>query len=57
MTRIGCLIQDWSDVLPTRSVCLRVPVVSPRSYARERSVREPAVAAKRAATPTEGEIE
>jgi len=26
------LIQDWSEVLPTQSVCLRVPVVLPHEY-------------------------
>jgi beta-glucosidase/6-phospho-beta-glucosidase/beta-galactosidase len=26
------LIQSWSKVLPTQSVCLKVPVVSPHSY-------------------------
>ena len=51
------LIKDWSDVLPTRSVCLRVPVTRPQAYARGRIELEPAAAAKRAGTPTEGELE
>ncbi len=27
-----CLIADWAQVLPTQSVCLRVPVVPPSEY-------------------------
>ena len=51
------LITDWSEVLPTRSVCLRVPVTPPQSYPRGRVQREPAIAAKRVGTPTEGEVD
>jgi hypothetical protein len=29
------LISDWKDVLPTNSVCLRVPVVPPSEHDRE----------------------
>ncbi len=50
------LIADWAEVLPTRSVCLRVPIVWPQSYRAGGAAFEPAImAAKRAATPTEGE--
>jgi hypothetical protein len=28
------LIKDWREVLPTQSVCLRVPVVPPQKFAR-----------------------
>jgi beta-glucosidase len=38
------LIGDWRDVLPTQSICLRVPVVMPseqsNSWARERRAQE-----------------
>lgn len=27
------LVADWREVLPTQSICLRVPVVSPHDYA------------------------
>jgi hypothetical protein len=29
------LIQDWRDVLPTQSVCLRVPLVLPSEYDKQ----------------------
>jgi hypothetical protein len=51
------LIADWGEVLPTRSVCLRVPLITPQSYVGKGDplVAPATLAAKRAATPTEGE--
>jgi beta-glucosidase/6-phospho-beta-glucosidase/beta-galactosidase len=34
------LIQSWREVLPTQSVCLRVPVVSPKGYLRGEAERQ-----------------
>ena len=49
------LIEDWAKVLPTRSICLRVPIVSPHAYQqRLQHDREAQAMAKRAAVPTEG---
>jgi hypothetical protein len=48
------LITDWAEVLPTRSVCLRVPVVSPSEYAAGgTNLRQRESAAKQGAAPTE----
>jgi beta-glucosidase/6-phospho-beta-glucosidase/beta-galactosidase len=33
------LIADWSEVLPTHSLCLRVPVVPPSQYEQSRAAR------------------
>jgi beta-glucosidase len=53
------LIDDWAEVLPTRSVCLRVPVVSPRAFvAQPPSPNDTTMmAAKRAAIPTEADVQ
>lgn len=32
------LIKDWRQVLPTQSVCLRVPIVMPKSFTKENTV-------------------
>jgi beta-glucosidase/6-phospho-beta-glucosidase/beta-galactosidase len=47
------IIREWGDVLPTRSVCLRVPVFSPRESkaAEEASARDAAAVAPEAAAP------
>jgi hypothetical protein len=37
------LVREWQDVLPTKSVCLRLPVSPPNQ--REREVTEPGVTA------------
>lgn len=48
------LIADWREVLPTQSVCLRVPIVRPQRYAQSWAARQRAKAApERARTPTE----
>ncbi len=48
------LIVDWAEVLPTRSVCLRVPIVSPHDYDAGDADRQRAdLQDKRAAVPTE----
>ncbi|MDQ3813654.1 MAG: family 1 glycosylhydrolase [Armatimonadota bacterium] len=51
------LIAEWCEVLPTRSVCLRVPVVPPSEHDEQwaRRSREQA-RAKRVAPPTEPSI-
>jgi beta-glucosidase/6-phospho-beta-glucosidase/beta-galactosidase len=33
------LIEDWSNVLPTQSVCLTVPVIPPRAYEGVENIR------------------
>jgi len=45
------LIGDWREVLPTQSVCLRVPVVAPSAHAAWLQ-RQAADTSKRSATPT-----
>jgi beta-glucosidase/6-phospho-beta-glucosidase/beta-galactosidase len=48
------LIKDWCEVLPTQSVCLRVPVVRPQHYAQSWAARQRTEAsAGLARTPTE----
>jgi beta-glucosidase len=48
------LIADWREVLPTQSVCLRVPVVRPQRYAQSCAARQRAEAIPDCArTPTE----
>jgi beta-glucosidase len=48
------LISDWAEVLPTRSVCLRVPIVAPREYqAGATDLRQRESRAKQNALPTE----
>jgi beta-glucosidase/6-phospho-beta-glucosidase/beta-galactosidase len=48
------LIADWREVLPTQSVCLRVPVVRPQRYAQSCAARQRAEAIPdRARSPTE----
>ena len=34
------LIKDWGEVLPTQSICLTVPVVTPSEYAEPKSERQ-----------------
>ncbi len=52
------LILDWAEVLPTRSVCLRLPVVAPRAFIERAPAFDPeAMSVKRVAIPTEGETE
>lgn len=48
------MIADWAEVLPTRSVCLRVPIVTPGEYGSGvTDLRQREARAKRDATPTE----
>jgi beta-glucosidase len=48
------LIADWAEVLPTRSVCLRVPIASPSEYLAGRTnLRQREMHAKHVAVPTE----
>ena len=48
------LIADWREVLPTQSVCLRVPIVRPQRYVQSCAARQRADAIPdRARTPTE----
>jgi len=48
------LIEDWREVLPTQSVCLRVPVVLPSEYDERWAKEQEADArSKREAMPTE----
>jgi hypothetical protein len=48
------LIKDWAEVLPTRSVCLRVPVIAPSEYQSEAArLRQREVEEKDRAIPTE----
>ena len=48
------LIRDWAEVLPTRSVCLRLPIVAPSDYESGQARRlEDEMRAKRRAIPTE----
>jgi beta-glucosidase/6-phospho-beta-glucosidase/beta-galactosidase len=48
------LIDDWAEVLPTHSVCLRVPLVPAEDYESRMSRRQQAeTEQKRSATPTE----
>jgi hypothetical protein len=48
------LICDWAEVLPTRSVCLRVPVVAPSEFlAGAADLRQGEAQAKQHAVPTE----
>ncbi|NML17591.1 family 1 glycosylhydrolase [Azohydromonas caseinilytica] len=54
------LIADWREVLPTRSVCLQVPIVRPQRYARsqvddgERAEAAPARASAKAGDAQDG---
>jgi beta-glucosidase len=49
------MISDWAEVLPTRSVCLRVPIVAPSEYLQGRTdLRQRETRAKQTARPTEG---
>ncbi|MFN2576659.1 MAG: family 1 glycosylhydrolase [Pyrinomonadaceae bacterium] len=41
------LMEDWSEVLPTQSVCLRVPVVMPQESHGDWTVQEPQQTDKR----------
>ena len=51
------LIIDWAEVLPTRSVCLRVPVVAPQEYlAGATRAHDHELRTKRMATPTESGV-
>ncbi len=48
------IVADWREVLPTQSVCLRVPIVSPDEYEAAWAQEQRAAAAKkREQTPTE----
>jgi hypothetical protein len=48
------MIADWGQVLPTRSVCLRVPIVTPREFDSGRTdLRQREARAKHDAMPTE----
>jgi beta-glucosidase/6-phospho-beta-glucosidase/beta-galactosidase len=48
------LISDWRSVLPTQSVCLRVPVVMPSEHATDWAQRQEAQArTQRSAPPTQ----
>jgi hypothetical protein len=45
------LISDWREVLPTQSVCLRLPLVLPHEYGTSVAERERATAQKKQAAP------
>jgi hypothetical protein len=48
------MIADWAEVLPTRSVCLRVPIVTPREFhSGATDLRQREARAKHEAMPTE----
>ncbi|MBV9867720.1 MAG: glycoside hydrolase family 1 protein [Abitibacteriaceae bacterium] len=48
------LIADWREVLPTQSMCLRVPLVLPSEYNQQwAGTQETQAQEKQAATPTE----
>jgi beta-glucosidase/6-phospho-beta-glucosidase/beta-galactosidase len=48
------MIADWGEVLPTRSVCLRVPIVMPSEFGRGATdLRQREARAKHDAVPTE----
>jgi beta-glucosidase len=48
------LIADWQKVLPTNSICLRVPIVCPQDYQKSWAANRRAEAEeKRQSTPTE----
>jgi beta-glucosidase/6-phospho-beta-glucosidase/beta-galactosidase len=52
------LIADWAQVLPTRSVCLRLPVISPSDYMKGRAdEQQRELRAKDKAVPTEHPVE
>jgi beta-glucosidase/6-phospho-beta-glucosidase/beta-galactosidase len=53
------LIVDWREVLPTRSVCLRVPVVSPQQFTAGKAAGpdQDDLRVKRASEPTESSVQ